>query len=80
MSRRPHAQALPRAAPAHRLVRQGARTRWRAAMATPCAWLPAEAQMTPPARASGVRLARKLNAPRTLNEKTCGRPARGSGW
>jgi hypothetical protein len=39
-----------------------------ARQATPCAWLPADAAITPRARSSGVRLASFTAAPRTLNE------------
>lgn len=52
------------------------RTRCRAAMATPCAWLPADAQMTPARLSSSLMWARKLKAPRTLKEKTCMRRQR----
>ena len=41
-----------------------------AASATPCAWLPALAQMTPRASSFGVRCAILLYAPRSLKEKT----------
>ncbi len=41
-----------------------------AASATPCAWLPADAAMTPRARAAGERCAILLYAPRSLNENT----------
>src|SRR5690606_6964102 len=40
----------------------------RAASATPCAWLPAEAATTPRARSSGVSLDMRLKAPRILYE------------
>jgi hypothetical protein len=42
----------------------------RAASATPCAWLPAEAQMTPRASAAGGRCAILLYAPRSLKLNT----------
>src|SRR5690349_7722067 len=41
-----------------------------AASATPCAWFPALAQITPRARRSGERCAILLYAPRSLNENT----------
>ena len=41
----------------------------RAAMATPWAWLPAEAATTPRARWSAPRPTMRLYAPRILNEK-----------
>ena len=41
-----------------------------AASATPCAWLPALAQITPRARLFGARCAILLYAPRSLKEKT----------
>jgi hypothetical protein len=41
-----------------------------AASATPCAWLPAEAAITPRARSAAERWAILLYAPRSLNEKT----------
>ena len=41
-----------------------------AASATPCAWLPAEAAMTPRARSAGDRCAILLYAPRSLKENT----------
>jgi hypothetical protein len=41
-----------------------------AASATPCAWLPALAQITPRASSAGLRCAILLYAPRSLNEKT----------
>ena len=47
------------------------RTRWEAASATPCAWLPAEEQMTPRASCSADSEAILLYAPRSLNENTC---------
>ena len=47
-----------------------------AASATPCAWLPADEQMTPAVSCSGVRLAILLKAPRNLNEKTGCRSSR----
>src|SRR4051794_9561690 len=40
----------------------------RAWYATPCAWLPADAATTPRARSSAERCARKLRAPRSLND------------
>src|SRR3569832_1072198 len=40
----------------------------RAASATPCAWFPAEAAITPRRRSSGERWERQLKAPRILNE------------
>src|SRR3954454_11690185 len=40
----------------------------RAARATPCAWLPAEAATTPRARSSSVRCDIRVYAPRTLKE------------
>src|SRR3954464_15481245 len=43
--------------------------RW-ADNATPCAWLPAEAAMTPRASAAGERRDILLYAPRSLNENT----------
>ena len=43
------------------------RWQWKA---TPCAWLPAEAVITPRARASAGMCAILLYAPRSLNEKT----------
>ena len=46
----------------------GIPSRW-AWYATPCAWLPADAATTPVARsAAGERAARKLRAPRSLND------------
>lgn len=42
------------------------RTSLAADMATPCAWLPAEEQMTPRLSCSGVRRAMRLKAPRIL--------------
>ncbi len=50
--------------------------RLRAASATPCAWLPAEAQITPRARPSSDRCAILLYAPRSLNENTGCRSSR----
>lgn len=47
------------------------RTSFIAARATPWAWLPAEEQMTPFCRCSGVRLAILLYAPLSLKENTC---------
>ena len=44
--------------------------RWRAARATPCAWLPAEAATTPRSASAGASRAILLYAPRTLNENT----------
>ncbi len=41
-----------------------------AARATPCAWLPALAHVTPRASRAGDRLAILLYAPRSLNENT----------
>jgi hypothetical protein len=41
-----------------------------AASATPCAWLPADAAITPRARSAAVRFAILLYAPRSLKEKT----------
>lgn len=41
-----------------------------AASATPCAWFPADEQMTPLASSDFGILAILLNAPRSLNEKT----------
>ncbi len=41
-----------------------------AASATPCAWLPAEAAITPRSRAAGDSCAILLYAPRSLNENT----------
>ena len=46
-------------------------TRWLAAKATPCAWLPADEVMTPRASSSGVSCAILLKAPRSLKENTC---------
>src|SRR5438477_10163470 len=39
-----------------------------AATATPCAWLPAEAAITPRSRASGSSVRMRLSAPRILYE------------
>ena len=46
------------------------RTRVRAASATPCAWLPADAQMTPRLSSSALSCASLLKAPRTLKLNT----------
>ena len=45
-----------------------------AASATPCAWLPADAAITPCARSAAVRCAILLYAPRSLNENTSAGP------
>ena len=50
--------------------------RYLAARATPCAWLPADEQMTPLASASSEICAMRLYAPRSLNEKTGWRSSR----
>src|SRR5678816_981810 len=50
--------------------------RHRAASATPCAWLPAEAQITPRRAMVSDRCAILLYAPRTLNENTGCRSSR----
>jgi hypothetical protein len=39
--------------------------------ATPCAWLPADAQITPRARSAASRVMSLLQAPRSLNEPVC---------
>ena len=57
-----------------------------AARETPCAWLPADEQMTPRARCSASSCAMRLYAPRSLKENTacgclmvsCGAPASSS--
>jgi hypothetical protein len=49
-------------------------TRCLAASATPCAWLPAEEQITPLARCSSVKSAILLYAPRSLKDFTCEAP------
>ncbi len=53
-------------------------TRCDAASATPCAWLPAEEQMTPRRSCSADSDAILLYAPRSLNENTCGAVRPGS--
>ncbi len=50
--------------------------RARAASATPCAWLPAEAQMTPRCALMADNCAILLYAPRILNENTGCRSSR----
>jgi hypothetical protein len=47
-----------------------------AANATPCAWLPAEAAMTPRALSASLKPEILLYAPRNLNEKTGCRSSR----